>query len=139
MKKTIKLALQYPGLLLLPAFSFWTFAGLNPTCCNKRAVEFGVSPLLRIIHWFLFHLGFFIWWYHIDPEFAIPYLYLNTFDSIFKLLVLRDLPVYIALSIYPISSLIFLFATFLLDKLKCSCCCSFCLPLIHRTTLTYQE
>jgi hypothetical protein len=26
-KKGIKAILQHPGLLLLPAFSFWTFAG----------------------------------------------------------------------------------------------------------------
>ena len=26
-RKAIKATLQHPGLLLLPAFSFWTFAG----------------------------------------------------------------------------------------------------------------
>ena len=27
MKKAVKATAQHPGLLLLPAFSFWTFAG----------------------------------------------------------------------------------------------------------------
>ena len=114
------------------------FAGYNYKCYKKGDEKLGISPSWTFIHWFLFNLGFFIWWYHIDPEFAILHYYLNTYDGIFKFLK-RDLPVYIVLPIYPITSLIFLFATFLLDKLKCSCCCSFCLPLTHRTTLSYAE
>ena len=73
-------------------------------------------------------------WCHIDPEFALLYYYLNT-----TLFGASNLPFYIVISFFPIAILISLVGVFLLDKFKCLCCCSCCLPLTHRTTLSYEE
>ena len=135
-KKTIKLALQYPGLVLLPAFSFWTFAGLQPTCCNKKAAEFGVSPLLRIIHWFLFHLGFFCWYIYADPTFEILYFVIE--ESLTRV-GLQSIPGYIGIAMFVVPNLLLMAIVFLLDKFKCLFCCSCCLPFTQKTAITFEE
>ena len=49
-KQSWKIFLQQPSLILLPVFTFFTFAKIKQSCCDERDIRVKISPVLTIFN-----------------------------------------------------------------------------------------
>ena len=79
--KTCLTILDYPGIILIPATTFWTFSGLSiKSClkCKNGGRKIGVSMIFTSVNLFITLIGMYIYLH------SYPALKLNSFQCRFN-------------------------------------------------------
>ena len=136
-KKALQTARDYPAMLVLPAFSVWTYGSMEKVSCQNCQIsrqKIGLSYNNTFLNSF----------YTLFVVVSVTTLTVSAigYENFVRVGLNEDtFSFFLALPVFLVSIILMSFVACMdtCSCCSCSCCCNYLLPMIERTTFNLQQ